>query len=58
MKKLLVTAGLAGVALAAWKLVQGWKDNTPSARELKEPAKEATQAVKGTTIGNPANAMG
>jgi hypothetical protein len=60
MKKLLVTAGILGAAFAGWKLIQGWRDNTPSARQLKDGAKEASNAIKeaGAPSRNPVHSMG
>ena len=61
MKKILIAAGIAGAAIAIIRLVQGWQDNTPSARQLKEIGSDAKELLTEDPAGtqrNPVHAMG
>ena len=60
MKKLLILAGIAGAIFAVVRLMQGWRDDTPSARQLKDVATDTKEFLTEdpTEQRNPAYSMG
>jgi hypothetical protein len=61
MKKLLITAGAVGAAIAGLLLYTGWRKNSPSARQLKDVV-SGSEGFKSNGIGsgerNPIHSMG